>query len=383
MSGGLGSSLPLLSATGGGGPPAPEIDAGVGVHDAITVTLRCNETDAFGIGVAPAMTQKWYIGRTISEVVRMQPQILSKLTYGWTVTEQLYVSQALNAAIPATLADTIGQHAAAVTCIGVTILQGLGIAEAPLPSLRYTQTLVQGIGQSAALLNFFGLTLSDAINIHEDVSVQFRANPVISDVVDITPHLATTLLVNVTLAEGVTVADDNLLQMIYDGQLADGIEMTIGYLSPSGQFSTWAMNTRTGAVTEYDNYEFNSFARIGNTYVGASSSGLYKLLGDDDDGAAIIAQLKSGFAQWAQSHFAMFQGVYLGMRGEGTWILKLDTGDGKIFSYQFNSRNQRTTKVHTGKGLRARYWAFELIGDGTDFDLDTIEFVPLIAKRRV
>jgi hypothetical protein len=36
-----------------------------------------------------------------------------------------------------------------------------------------------------------------------------------------------------------------------------------------------------------------------------------------------------------------------------------------------------------GKGLRSRYFAFELVSTGQDFDLDTLEFIPLVADRRV
>ena len=43
----------------------------------------------------------------------------------------------------------------------------------------------------------------------------------------------------------------------------------------------------------------------------------------------------------------------------------------------------KTTKVNMGKGLRARYFAYELISTGQDFDLDSVEFVPLVAQRRV
>jgi hypothetical protein len=40
--------------------------------------------------------------------------------------------------------------------------------------------------------------------------------------------------------------------------------------------------------------------------------------------------------------------------------------------------------VKIGKGLRSRYWQFELVNiDGADFDLDTIEFHPVLLTRRV
>jgi hypothetical protein len=143
------------------------------------------------------------------------------------------------------------------------------------------------------------------------------------------------------------------------------------------------MNTRTASVTEYGNYDFNSFARIDNTYLGASSSGLYELLGDDDAGTDIIAQIKSGFAQWGGARFSGFKAAYLGVRGEGDFVLRLTTGEGQTYNYSVSTRDMRSTKVHMGKGLRARYFAFELISTGQDFDLESIEFVPLVAERRV
>jgi hypothetical protein len=43
----------------------------------------------------------------------------------------------------------------------------------------------------------------------------------------------------------------------------------------------------------------------------------------------------------------------------------------------------KTARINIGKGIRARYFAFELISTGQDFDLDSLEFIPLVAKRRV
>jgi hypothetical protein len=48
-----------------------------------------------------------------------------------------------------------------------------------------------------------------------------------------------------------------------------------------------------------------------------------------------------------------------------------------------STRSMRSTKVHMGKGQRARYFSFELISTGGDFDLDTLEFVPIVVQRRV
>jgi transketolase len=41
------------------------------------------------------------------------------------------------------------------------------------------------------------------------------------------------------------------------------------------------------------------------------------------------------------------------------------------------------TKFEIGKGIRARYFSFELTSTGQEFDLDSIEFLPIVNQRRV
>jgi hypothetical protein len=175
-----------------------------------------------------------------------------------------------------------------------------------------------------------------------------------------------------------------VLSLLLKPTIAEGIEITAAYLSPGeGSFTTWAVNTRTGAISQYDNFVFNSFAQMGNVYLGASEDGLFELHGDTDAGTDIVSRIKSGFMQFNGSRFSSLRAAYLGVRGEGDFVLRLLTGDGKTYDYAVSTRDMRTTKVHMGKGHRARYFAFELISTGQDFDLDTIEFVPILANRRV
>jgi hypothetical protein len=171
--------------------------------------------------------------------------------------------------------------------------------------------------------------------------------------------------------------------MVFNAELSDTIEVAGAYLGPNGSVTTWAMNTRSGAVTEYQNYAFNSFARVGNKYLGATDDGLYELLGDDDDGTDIIATIRSGFAQWSGTHLGSFKAAYLAVAGAGAYVLRVITRDGKTYNYQVSAQDGRTVKVNMGKGLRSRYFAFELVTAGQDFDLDTLEFIPLVADRRV
>ena len=102
----------------------------------------------------------------------------------------------------------------------------------------------------------------------------------IEEPIAIEETLTPTLLMYVTVAEEIGIEPSEALQMLYTGVVSEGVEIAGGLLDIDGALTTWAMNTRTGAVSEYSNFEFNSFARIGNKYIGASTSGVYELLGD-------------------------------------------------------------------------------------------------------
>ena len=70
--------------------------------------------------------------------------------------------------------------------------------------------------------------------------------------------------------------------------------------------------------------------------------------------------------------------------GNNDFYAKIIAGDGREYVYKFVSQpGLMTTKVNVGKGLRARYFQFELQSTGPDFDLDSIEFVPMMGQRRV
>ena len=206
--------------------------------------------------------------------------------------------------------------------------------------------------------------------------------PSLIDGVGVGATLNRGLLLRVTASDELEIGHTDALKMLFKPTLADAFEIVSAYLDPEG-LTTWAVNLSHGGVTEYTNYNFNSFATMGSKYIAADADGLYELVGDDDDGDDIVARLKSGLLQFGRSNYSSFKGIYLGVRGGGDFVLRLVTGDGRSYTYSVEARTMETTKVNVGKGLRARYFSFELISTGQDFDLDSIEFIPLVAKRRV
>jgi len=248
---------------------------------------------------------------------------------------------------------------------------------------NYQLSITQSMRLASRLLQFLGVSLDDALVVTDDMLARALAVAGITDDISIEPAVTPQLLLRVTLADGVHLDPGDEVRMLFNPTLIDGVEFEAGYIAPDGSFTTWSMNTRTGAVTEYADYAFNSFARMGNRYLAASSSGLYELLGDTDDGEDIIARIRGGFMQFGGTKLSRLKAAYIAARGEGEVLLKIIEADGREYVYRGDTRNMRSVKVHMGKGQRARYFAFELITAGQDFDLDTIEFVPIVVQRRV
>lgn len=322
-------------------------------------------------------------GVVVRELIRMGEAHAPGFTYNLSLADAATVRDRVLRAFPFTLSENLTVTAALVAQAATVVIERLRLAEAVIGSAHYRLSVSEQIRLTAAVAKFLGAEASDAIDITPFADGPAYMTGILSETVNVGETVTPQFLLRVVASDRVEISDEDLLQTIFNGMLADGVEIAAGLLLPGVGFTTWVMNTRTAAVTEYQNFTFNSFARIGNKYLGANENGLYELLGDNDDGEDIVATIRSGFAQWAGARLHSFKAAYLAVRGTGQFVLRLITPDGRVYNYTVSQDDMRTTKVNMGKGLRARYFAFELVSTGQDFDLETLEFIPLVAQRRV
>lgn len=384
---GLTASIKLLGDTSGDAVTAAPVITDVSVSDTVGITPGLEFIRAVPVTMAEtaglAGTVIGSYGQVIAEHLAITLSQSTTGAYHISASDAVSLVEQLFPGIPQTVTETIAIAATQQVQMATTIIEQLNLQPTLTPLFHYYKAINESVQLADTLATFFGASLAEGIGIGSTLTPIGAFAGAVSEGIGLSGTITPQWILHATISDSLVLDDNNILNMIYKPVVTEGIQISAAYIAPDGSITTWAMNTRSGAVTEYDNYAFNSFAKLDDTYLGATDAGLYELLGDDDDGTDIVATIKSGFSQWAGSRFMMFKGIYLGVRGEGDFVLKLITGDDKTFVYGVSPRNQRTTKVHHGKGLRARYWAFELISTGQDFDLDTIEFVPLVADRRV
>ena len=348
-------------------------------HDAPKVGWGQVLTQA--LGVTP--TQKVDYGKLVLELVGMRSSNAVNMRYAQVAIDTAAMTQVLAAAFPKVLTDNTGVASVLSGAYALTVIAGLGLVSSPTPAMKYTRIINDLIKIHDSLRNFFSGSVVEGLGLASTLARTYRPAPVMIDTVGLASVLTTSMTFRIILNENLQLTDAQLLHMIFSGVVAENVQITAAYLSPGDNFTTWTVNTRTSAVSEYRNYKFNSFAKLGTGYVGANSSGVYKLSGDKDVAANIIADIKSGMMELGGFKFSSFSAAYVGIRGTGDFVLRLVTGEGVVRDYALKAQNMKTTKVNLGKGLRAKFFAFELISAGADFDLDGVELIPIIAQRRV
>lgn len=227
--------------------------------------------------------------------------------------------------------------------IGETILNDLRVVGVAEDTLGMVDTVLIGMASAATAGDKFSLagTVSDAI----------RVNATATD--------------TLSFIAGLTIGGDTYTGII--------------------------MNTENAAVSEYDSFGFNSVARAGtNRYLACRPDGIHELGGDLDEATEIDAYFTTKMFDFESDMFKRMDRAYMGIRNDGSVILKTITRDRdgtkheNWYELEETSDVMRTQRVKVGKGLKSHYWQYSVTNkQGSDFDLDTIEFKPIILSRRV
>jgi hypothetical protein len=357
------------------------------------------------ISVQPTLTPEWHALLVLTQNLHVSATTSDKFIWGRVLAQALKVSASLDAHAlykaaltqlfkiieleafklrhPVALNQNINLSSSLIGALALKLLQKFKITTTALPGFSYHLSLVGNVVLRDTLEHLVDAVLEQLFTVHDAPDRQYIAKNALAQVLTIHPALTNKLVLKIV--GNILLSPDQLVSMIYRGdELLDGIEITALFISPSGTTTTWAVNTRTQAVTEYTNYNFHSFTNMGNRYIAAGAEGLYELDGDTDAGALVISRLMSGYLQLNEKKLFGIKGAYVAIRGGGRFYLRLVAGDGREYVYELKAQpNLMTTKVKIGKGISTTYMAFELVTEGQDFDLDSVEFIPMTRGRRV
>lgn len=172
--------------------------------------------------------------------------------------------------------------------------------------------------------------------------------------------------------------------------LSDGVVATIHLYVGGELFTGWVLNIDTLAPSEYQfvDRQFNSACKHGGRYLLAAEDGIYEFT-DDASVETVMTYVKTGKTDFGSDLKKRVVNSYMVYSASGDMVLKVTTSEfGKLVtrSYRVSAQADDTTdtrRVDIGKGVKSRYWQFELVGDGVDCDIDEIGMLPVVLSRRI
>lgn len=230
-------------------------------------------------------------------------------------------------------------------------------------------------------------TINEALILNDTLDRDVRIIAEMVSNLELEDELEPILYLFATLEDTFALADQTTLTAALIAELFDTVSFGVRARVGDEVFIGYSMNTRLAAVSEYQNYPFNSLAMIGGRRYGAGATGVYRLEGDDDDGDPIAAHVRTGYLNFeALTHVL---NAWIGYTSDGQLVLKVitaDKGTKKENWYRMKARpggGPVETRFDLAKGLLGTYWAFEIENlDGADFELDIVKIWPLRTQRR-
>lgn len=155
-------------------------------------------------------------------------------------------------------------------------------------------------------------------------------------------------------------------------------------LPHEGEAFTQVCHEEGGFVTEYKDYNFQSFAKIGGAYYGVAADGVYLLEGDSDDGRAITARIDFGTQTLSNDQLKNVPAVYAGIASTAAATLVVGTRQGEFrYPQRGHAPRMQTQRFDLGRGLRDTHYDFAIEAPATGLELDSVEFGINKSTRRI
>lgn len=149
---------------------------------------------------------------------------------------------------------------------------------------------------------------------------------------------------------------------------------------------TLNINLSNMAVTQFCDYDYNSFCKIGDKYFGACENGIFELTGKDDAGANIDAFFELVVSDFGISNVKRIRKIYVGYEAKGDLTVTTKDNEDNSRSYTLSYLDydrQNGGEVAVGRDGLGRYWQIRIDNvDGCYFAVDSIELALTILGRK-
>lgn len=222
--------------------------------------------------------------------------------------------------------------------------------------------------QGTALINAASL---DALNLSTVLTLELRVAADYFDSLMLSDLLTSHQALTADLLSTLSLSDNLGIVLVVDGGRV-----------VLGQPIQYGVNAASGAVSRYQGFGFDAYARCGQTLYGVREDGVYQIRPGSDNGAPINVQIDFGKTDFGAAQTKLIEAVYLGVATDGEVYVRLRAGDAD-HTYRAIQHDEMM-RAKPGKGAGGRQWSISLeVTDASNLTLDMIEFRLGASARRL
>ena len=261
-------------------------------------------------------------------------------------------------------------------------IESIGSTESKLVGLN---TVINVIELTETTLGDKAADIIESIIISDTLSqLYLLAQNIVESIVS-TDSVGIISILSLNNVDSISTSTDLSSSAILSNSISDSFIIRIPTAQGQDTYLAYLLAPETNSVTNYNNYNFDGCTKFNGKYLFYSSTGLYEFGGNTDNSEAIRAEIETVAFSFGTSNLKQVPSLYLGLTSSDSFVLKVRV-DGKAdVHYKLNkyTNNLQSQKVDIGKGLIGRYFQFELITEASDFIMESIEFLPVVIRRKI
>ncbi len=321
----------------------------------------------------------------VADIIKLSDQALSTQNIIATFSDIVLFLEQANVSIIDLVSDSLVLSESIVTLCNLAQDVSDALISSDSVSTQNTQyeQLNELINLIESLSSIFSKFVSDGLNLSEALTSLYTAKISILESFNIAETPSNIITLGVLISETANIRESLLTKADLFSVLSDGFILKEGG-DGGATYLGYVLNTENFALTQWQNFNFNSLCNFNNELLMASDTGLYKLGGTTDDGTTINAQIET--AAFNFNDMMAIPKVYIGASMDGSVVLRVRVGGKEKADYLLtdNGVDVNTQRIKLGRGLRGRSWQFELITQSnSQLDMDSIEFNPVAIKRKI
>lgn len=230
----------------------------------------------------------------------------------------------------------------------------------------------------------------DTVEFQDALATQLNALGKLVDSAGFSDNASPSVRITAIAADSLALIDDPGTMLEAFEALREDVVLYVTLRLGAAEYAGWVLSQ--GVAWEYRNYPFNGFAQVAGRYFGTADTGLFELVGADDNGEPIEGRIKTALMDFGTGKKKRVPDVYIAFAGGNKVVLKTITTDPKTGEIRTDiytadvppGDGLHNGRIKPGRSLKSRYWQFELTNvDGDALELDELAFRPLVLDRRL